>query len=79
MNESYVVMKKLYEDLEIQFKSNIVHLGGNTVIYACYDQKPSIKAWMAENNMTNYSQLHNYYINRSRLLINPKNTTIYWS
>ena len=54
-------------------------MGGDETLKSCWDKKPSIKQWMAQNNISDYDQLQVYYRQRQLEYLQTNRTPVYWS
>ncbi len=64
------------------FEDSYVHFGGDETSESCWDLKPSIKVWMAQNNISSYKNLQIYYRKAQKnawRLITPTKKAIYWA
>lgn len=54
---TYDVNQKVFADIQNYFPDEYIHLGGDEVDSACWDQRPSIKQWMAQQKIKDYVEL----------------------
>lgn len=81
MSETYTFLENMFRDVDGYFKGDMIHLGGDEVSYKCWDERPAIKEFMRKNNIADYHELMNYYINREYDIIkkiNPSKKMIQW-
>lgn len=64
MDKSYDIVGGVLKDVQAMFPDEYVHMGGDEVFGNCWDQRPSIKEFMAANNIADYNALQVYYRNR---------------
>lgn len=82
MDESYEYMRKILTDLTSYFTDELVHLGGDEVMEACWDERPEIRKFMKKNGLTDFYDLMSYYIKRVKGVlagVNSKKTPVYWA
>ena len=81
MNETYDFIKGILSDLDSYFPDEFIHFGGSEVSSKCWDERPFIKKFMKENNITDYLKLKGYYMTREHNIlkeINPFKRPIQW-
>ena len=82
MNISYTLVDGIINDiLNIFNNSKYIHLGGDEVIYRCWDTRPSIKEYMNEHGIDSYEDLFSLYLANVRQNLTLKNDSkvaIYW-
>lgn len=78
LDKTYEVVKGILNDLVSYFPDEYIHLGGDEVSFSCWENKTWIKSFMSEHNISNGSQLQNYYKNREKSLLDPKKSAILW-
>jgi len=61
LNKTIEVVGGIMKDLQEMFKIKYLHLGGDEISANCWNYKPSIKQFMNEHNISNYSELQSYY------------------
>ncbi|KAL4444539.1 hypothetical protein ABPG74_016832 [Tetrahymena malaccensis] len=76
---TYEANDLIFKDIQNLFQDQYVHMGGDEVFGSCWDQRPSIKQFMAKNNISDYNQLQVYYRNRQKKSIQANRTKIYWA
>jgi hexosaminidase len=57
LDSTYFLVNELMKLVNSTFEDPYVHFGGDEVTTSCWDLKPSIKAWMAENSIASYHDL----------------------
>jgi hexosaminidase len=77
-NLAYLLVYSVFAEVQTIFPARYVHLGADLFTAACYDEKPSIKDWMQQNNITDYFGLYDYFLNLVRQHIGPDHHRIYW-
>ena len=78
LNKTYDTVEKILNDLTSYFPDEFVHLGGDEVSYSCWENKPWIKTFMNEHNISTGLGLQNYYKNREKTLLNKEKSAIFW-
>jgi hypothetical protein len=69
------------KEINATFIDNYVHFGSDIISGDCYNRRPSIKEWMARNNISNYAKLHSYYREKQKAIwrgISKAKKVIYW-
>jgi hexosaminidase len=61
VNSTYTFMEAFWKEVAGVFPENYVHIGGDEVIFSCWESNPQMQKWMADNNYTNYAELENFY------------------
>lgn len=49
--------------------SGYLHIGGDEVVYGCWQQDPTIQQFMASKGWSNYNQLMQYFITRAQSIV----------
>jgi hexosaminidase len=62
-NLTYTVIEALLTEFNGLFPENMMHLGGDEVVYWCWEGHPDIMAWLADRNFT-LNQGFEYYVKR---------------
>lgn len=47
-DEVYEILKKLYSEFNELFESDVFHMGGDEVTFACWNESESVTKWMKE-------------------------------
>ena len=80
---TWEAVSKVFSYVNSTFDDQFIHFGGDEVIEECWDQRPHIKEYMKENNISDYKGLSVDYRKRQKKLfrssISPKKTVIYWA
>lgn len=61
LQSNYAFMSTLWGEVSKVFMDDFVHLGGDEVPFGCWESNPTIQAFMAARNWTDYSLLEQYY------------------
>jgi hexosaminidase len=77
LNETYEIVKGIFDDLDTYFPWDILHMGCDEVFSWCWENS-EILQWMSDHDMTDFNQLFNYYISQQRTVKNPNKTSLYW-
>lgn len=64
MDKTYSLVSDVIANIEAEFIDEVIHLGGDEVVYECWKQNSSILAWMDSNNISTYDDLSLYYRKR---------------
>lgn len=78
---TYQVVEDVMRETNELFIDPVIHFGGDEVEYKCWDKKPSIKEWMAKNNVKDYDALSVYYRQRQKKIWKTISTKAvsYWA
>lgn len=83
LNLTYEVIENIMREIHEIFPNSIVHFGGDEVERSCWDQRPSIKQWMNEHNISTYDDLQVYYRQRQKKIwrekISKTKIATYWA
>ncbi len=82
MDQTYDFVTKILKDLLEYFKDDLIHLGGDEVMFSCWRARKSIEEFMQKHNIPDYQHLMNYFIDKVRGILrglDSKKKTIYWS
>lgn len=60
------------------FPSSYIHLGGDETNAGCWDYRPSIKEWMKEHAIPNYTELQSYFRKMEAQYIRANRTKLFW-
>ncbi|KAF5274103.1 hypothetical protein FQR65_LT04501 [Abscondita terminalis] len=63
-NFTYEFMEKFLGEVFEVFPDNYLHLGADEVEFECWSSNPEINAFMVTHNITSYTQLESYYIQK---------------
>ena len=69
-------------DFEDLFPDSYLFLGADEPQFKCLNNNQNITKFMNQNNLTTDNDLINYFLNRTRYLldeVNPNKTALYWS
>jgi hexosaminidase len=78
LNETYELVGDIYGDLDSYFPWKTIHFGCDEVFGWCWNNT-GILDWMHEHNMSDTSDLFNYYVQTQRT-VKPNGTQgLYWS
>lgn len=61
---NYDFLASLFKEIVSTFPDQYVHLGGDEVDFTCWSTNPAIKQFMAQNNLSDYGKLEEYYMQR---------------
>jgi hexosaminidase len=82
MEKTYEAIQGILTEMNELFPDSHVHMGGDEVDTACYDENPGIQDFMKKHGIANYSELVVSHIARVRQMVSklkPKGNAIYWS
>eukprot|EP01022_Parablepharisma_sp_SALTPOND_P008179 TRINITY_DN135332_c0_g1_i1.p1 TRINITY_DN135332_c0_g1~~TRINITY_DN135332_c0_g1_i1.p1 ORF type:complete len:554 (+),score=36.06 TRINITY_DN135332_c0_g1_i1:99-1760(+) len=82
MDKTYDFVGKLIKDLVEYFKGDLIHLGGDEVMFSCWRGRKSIEEFMKRHNIPDYQHLMGYFINKVRGIVRSLDATkktVYWS
>jgi len=68
---TYTFLNEFFTEMMSIFDDEYVFLGGDEVELACWDNNPSVAAWLKQHNM-NSSQLQQYFWKQMSTLVLPK-------
>lgn len=74
-NVTYEVMAGLLSDLAALFPEQLMHLGGDEVIYQCWQDRPYIMQWLAARNLT-LTGGYLYYVSHVQAIARALNRTV---
>lgn len=74
-NQTYEVINGTVTALAPLFPDEYYHIGGDEVVYTCWEMDPEIMAYMAKHNMTSVD-LEQYFENRIEPMIKGQNKSI---
>lgn len=61
---TYTFVNNLFTELRRVFQDQFIHLGGDEVDFDCWEYDNNIKSFMESMNITSYSALESYYIQK---------------
>ncbi|CAL8144537.1 unnamed protein product [Orchesella dallaii] len=79
--KNFEFIHSFFEEVVSVFPDKYLHLGGDEVYYDCWKSSPLIAAFMAQQNMTDYAEVEQYYMQRLVNIVQsyPKNSSyIVW-
>lgn len=78
---TYKVIEDVMREINELFIDPVVHFGGDEVEASCWDKRPSIKEWMAKNNIKSYDALQVYYRQKQKAIWKTISTKAvsYWA
>jgi len=56
------VVQGFINDMAALFTDDVIHLGGDEVIYSCWSDDPSIAQWMSNKGWSDYNKLMQYFV-----------------
>ncbi|KAK9886306.1 hypothetical protein WA026_015816 [Henosepilachna vigintioctopunctata] len=75
----YQFLNDFFQEISEVFPERYVHLGGDEVPFDCWESNPNISQFMKSLNLTDYSDLEGYYINKLIDLVTKKKlNSIVW-
>lgn len=78
-NFTYTFLKEFFQEIVNVFPDQYVHLGGDEVDFDCWESNPIITKFMNENNITDYSGLESYYVQKLIGIVDDLNaSSIVW-
>eukprot|EP01100_Stratorugosa_tubuloviscum_P006204 TRINITY_DN2685_c1_g3_i1.p1 TRINITY_DN2685_c1_g3~~TRINITY_DN2685_c1_g3_i1.p1 ORF type:complete len:525 (+),score=222.79 TRINITY_DN2685_c1_g3_i1:63-1637(+) len=66
---TYEVIDGLFKEMTQVFTDQYFHIGGDEVVYGCWQQSAEISTWMQQHGYTNYDQLMQYYQSKLWLIV----------
>ena len=76
-NMSYEIISALANEACGAFRSGMYHGGGDEVTYECWEQSPTIKAWMSHNKFSP-QQAYAYFISRVANSLPSGTIPVFW-
>ena len=61
---NFEILKTLAKEWKSVFPDKYIHLGGDEVSFGCWKSNPYIAKFMKAKNITTYSNLESYYLQR---------------
>lgn len=78
LDETYVTLKNILSDIITSTNSTKIHLGGDEVVYGCWNNDPSIVQFQQENGF-NGDQTLGYFVNKADKIANDLGASvIHW-
>lgn len=79
LDKTWTVIKNLFTEMVGLFTDDYIHTGGDEVVTRCFENDPSVAAWMSSHGMTTGSQLYAYFEQKlSQVLAPLKKKLIVW-
>lgn len=78
LNATYELVGDIYGDLNYYFPWNTIHFGCDEVFGWCWNNT-EIWEWMAQHDLSDTSDLFNYYVQTQRTVRPPGTQGLYWS
>jgi len=73
---TFDVVQGVLTEVNSLFIDNTMHLGGDEVVFRCWEDDPQISAWMRQNGWTHGSQVLTYFYQKLGPIVAPFNKTI---
>ena len=64
LSETYSLLGNFFADMRSIFPDARIHLGGDEVVYGCWEEMPAIKTWMESQGMKDVHELTAYFWKR---------------
>lgn len=64
-NTTYSFLEEFMNDVAAVFPDRFLHAGMDEAHYMCWQSSPVIKKFMADNNLTTFPELEQYYVTRA--------------
>lgn len=77
-DKTYEVLEILFDELNDIFPDNYVHIGHDELQPACYDTSRYIDEWYSQNPSRNFTDLVQYWIDRSYPILTKLGKLIMW-
>jgi hexosaminidase len=52
--KTYELLTGIFKEMNNLFPDSLIHLGGDEVDTACFDENPNLKLWMTKHNIPDY-------------------------
>ena len=76
-NDTYTVVKNVYDELSSLFTDNVFHVGGDELQTGCYNYSSLIRDYFADNKSRTYDDLTQYWVDHALpIFMNATNRTI---
>ncbi|GAM22342.1 hypothetical protein SAMD00019534_055170 [Acytostelium subglobosum LB1] len=76
---TYEVINTVYTDMAKMFIDTVFHSGGDEVPYSCWQEDPTITAFMKDNKLDSYTDLETYFQDKiTGILDNNQRTKMIW-
>jgi len=75
----YEFVINFLKEMETNFNDEYIHLGGDEVVYGCWNQDPQIQKFMSDHGYKSYDQLMQYFMTKilnNVAQMNKKNYTM---
>lgn len=76
IDETYSVVNSILGDIINSTKSKYIHLGGDEVVYGCWNEDAEIVDFMATNNIASYNELLNYFVTKVDKQVNSMGASV---
>lgn len=76
LDKTWSVVKNLFFEMASIFSDNYIHTGGDEVVSSCFENDPSVLAWMNSHHMTRGTQLYAYFEQKLAETLAPTNKKI---
>lgn len=63
--QTFTFMRELFAEFKGTFRDAFIHLGMDEVFYSCWRSSPEIARFMVAHNMSDYSQVEEFYVRRT--------------
>eukprot|EP01022_Parablepharisma_sp_SALTPOND_P020528 TRINITY_DN375_c0_g1_i4.p1 TRINITY_DN375_c0_g1~~TRINITY_DN375_c0_g1_i4.p1 ORF type:complete len:544 (-),score=33.68 TRINITY_DN375_c0_g1_i4:51-1682(-) len=82
LDGTYKFMENILKDLLEYFPDELVHLGGDEVLFSCWRGHKTIEEFMKKHGIKDYTELMTYYISKVRTILanlSQNKRAVYWS
>ncbi len=79
IDETYSIVNSILGDIINSTNSKYIHLGGDEVVYGCWNEDAEIVDFMSTNNIASYNELLNYFVTKVDKQVNAMGASvIHW-
>jgi len=79
LDKTYEIVNGVLSDIIKTTNEKYLHLGGDEVVFACWNEDPSITTFMSENNINSFNEMLGYFVEKvDNMVLSLDATPIHW-
>jgi len=79
LDKTYEIVNGVLSDIIKTTTEKYLHLGGDEVVFACWNEDPSITTFMSENNINSFNEMLGYFVEKvDNMVLSLDATPIHW-